>query len=144
LCDLSLSKEGVERKVVKRNSKTSMKALVSDAKSTPSQQKIQRTPPGIRDGVLTDRKGQTYTLSAQGITPEDAIRFVNSGAQVVFDECSCGGTCGFLYATEKDLPALTKKKPELKTDKGLTGELSVWQSEQGGRVLLATGPVKWI
>ncbi len=129
---------------MKRPSKTTMKDLVSDAKSTPSQQKIKRTPPGIRDGVLTDRKGQTYTLSAQGITPEDAIRFVKSGAQVVFDECGCGGTCGFVYATEKDLPALTKKKPELRTRKGLKGELSVWQSEQGGRVLLATGPVDWV
>jgi hypothetical protein len=144
LFDLSLSKEGVERKVMKRNSKTTMKDLVSDAKSTPSQPKINRTPPGIRDGVLTDRKGQTYSLSARGITPEDAIRFAQSGAQVVFDECGCGGTCGFVYVTEKDLPALTKKKPELRTRKGLKGELSVWQSEQGGRVLLATGPVDWV
>ena len=128
---------------MKRPSKTTMKDLVSDAKSSPSQQKIRRSPPGIRDGVLTNRKGQTYTLSAQGITPEDALRFVNSGAQVVFDECGCGGTCGFVYATEKDLPALTKK-PELKTHKGLTGELSVWQSEQGDTLLLATGPVEWI
>jgi hypothetical protein len=144
LFELSLSKEGVERKVMKRNSKTTMKDLVSDAKSTPSQPKINRTPPGIRDGVLTDRKGQTYSLSARGITPEDAIRFAQSGAQVVFDECGCGGTCGFVYATEKDLPALTKKKPELRTRKGLKGELSVWQSEQGGRVLLATGPVDWV
>jgi hypothetical protein len=95
-------------------------------------------------GVLTDRKGQTYTLSAQGITSEDALRVVNSGAQVVFDECGCGGTCGFVYATEKDLPALTKKKPAVRTHKGLTGELSVWQSEQGETVLLATGPVEWI
>ncbi len=129
---------------MKRNSKTTMKDLVSDAKSTPSQPKINRTPPGIRDGVLTDRKGQTYSLSARGITPEDAIRFAQSGAQVVFDECGCGGTCGFVYATEKDLPALTKKKPTVKTHKGLTGELSVWQSEQGETVLLATGPVEWI
>ena len=129
---------------MKRNSKTTMKDLVSDAKSTPSQQKIKRTPPGIRDGVLTDRKGQTYTLSAQDITPEDAIRFVNSGVQVVFDECGCGGTCGFVYATEKDRPALTAKKPVVKTHKGLSGELSVWQSEQGEKVLLATGPVEWI
>ena len=129
---------------MKRDSKTTMKDLVSTTQSSPNQQKKSRIPPGIHDGVLTDRKGQTYRLAAQGITAEDALRFVNSGAQVVFDECGCGGTCGFVYATEKDLPALTKKKPELKTDKGLTGELSVWQSEQGGRVLLATGPVKWI
>jgi hypothetical protein len=121
-----------------------MREFISDAKASPSQQKKSRIPPGIHDGVLTDRKGQTYTLSAQGITSEDALRVVNSGAQVVFDECGCGGTCGFVYATEKDRPALTRKKPELKTDKGLTGELSVWQSEQGEKVVLATGPVDWV
>ena len=133
-----------ERKVVSKKSKATMRQLISDAKSSPSQQKKSRIPPGIRDGVLTDRRGQTYTLSAQGITAEDALRFVDSGAQVVFDECGCGGTCGFVYATEKDLPALAKKKPVMKTHKGLTGELSVWQSEQGETVLLATGPVEWI
>lgn len=133
-----------ERKVVSKKSKATMRELISDAKSSPSQQKKSRIPPGIRDGVLTDRRGQTYTLSAQGITAEDALRFVDSGAHVVFDECGCGGTCGFVYATEKDLPALAKKKPVMKTHKGLTGELSVWQSEQGEAVLLATGPVEWI
>ena len=129
---------------MKKDSKKESKKVVSDIKSSPSQQKKSRVPPGIHDGVLTDRKGQTYTLSAQGITADDALRFVDSGAQVLFDECGCGGTCGFIYATEKDLPALTKKKPTVKTHKGLTGELSVWQSEQGETVLLATGPVEWI
>ena len=129
---------------MKRNSKTTMKDLVSDAMSSPSQQKKSRIPPGIREGVLTDRKGQSYTLSAQGISADDALRFAQSGAQVVFDECGCGGTCGFVYATEKDRPALTTKKPAVKTHKGLSGELSVWQSEQGEKVLLATGPVEWI
>ncbi|CAB4639086.1 MAG: hypothetical protein F2621_02055 [Actinobacteria bacterium] len=127
-----------------RKSKATMRELISDAKPSPSQQKKSRIPSGIHDGVLTDRKGQTYTLSAQGITAEDALRFVDLGAQVVFDECGCGGTCGFVYATEDDVPALGKKKPVMKTHKGLTGELSVWQSEQGEKVLLATGPVEWI
>ena len=127
-----------------KKSKASMQELISEAKSSPSQQKKSRLPPGINDGVLTDRKGQTYSLSNQGITAEDALRFVNSGAQVVFDECGCGGTCGFIYATEIDLPALSKKKPILRTHKGLTGELSVWQSEQGETLLLATGPVDWV
>jgi hypothetical protein len=129
---------------VKRHSKTTMKDLVSTTQSSPTQQKKSRVPPGIHDGVLTDRKGQTYRLTAQGISAEDALRFVNSGAQVVFDECGCGGTCGLVYATEKDLPALAKKKPVLMTRKGLTGELSVWQSEQGETAVLATGPVDWI
>jgi hypothetical protein len=134
----------LDRKVVNKKSKVSMQELMSEAKSSPSQQKKSRLPAGIRDGVLTDRKGQTYSLSNQGITAEDALRFVNSGAQVVFDECGCGGTCGFVYTTEKDLPALSKKKPILRTYKGLTGELSVWQSEQGETLLLATGPVDWV
>ena len=134
----------LDRKVVNKKSKVSMQELMSEAKSSPSQKKKSRLPPGIHDGVLTDRKGQTYSLSTQGITAEDALSFVNSGAQVVFDECGCGGTCGFVYATEKDLPALSKKKPILRTHKGLTGELSVWQSEQGEALLLATGPVDWV
>ena len=129
---------------MKRPLRTTMKDLVSDAKSSPSEQKKNRIPPGIREGILTDRKGRTYVLSAKGISADDAIGFVKSGAQVVFDECGCGGTCGFVYATEKDLPVLTRKKPKLKTYKGLTGELSVWQSEQGETIVLATGPVDWV
>lgn len=58
-----------------KKSKATMRELISDAKASPSQQKKSRIPPGIHDGVLTDRKGHTYTLSAQGITADDALRF---------------------------------------------------------------------
>ena len=128
---------------MKKRSRATMQDIISDSNASPSQQKTGRVPPGIKDGVLTDRKGRTYALSIQGLPAEEAVRFVNSGAQVVFDECGCGGTCGFVFATEKDLPTLAMMKPVFKTRKGLAGEISVWRSEKGETVLLASGPVEW-
>ena len=128
----------------KPNQRPTMSDIVSDSQASPPKRNLRRLPPGVHQEMFVDQAGVSYKKLEEDVSPDAAIRYVADGAQVVFDECGCGGTCGFLYATEKDLPALTKKKPELKTDKGLTGELSVWQSEQGGRVLLATGPVKWI
>jgi predicted acyltransferase len=49
------------------------------------------------------------------ISPDEAVLFVKSGAQVVFDACGCGGICGFVYAPVGELQTLAKSKPILKS-----------------------------
>jgi hypothetical protein len=120
-----------------------MREIVSDAKSSPSKVKQRRLPPGIHDGVLIDRNGLTFSLLKKEISPEEAMQFVKSGAQVVFDACGCGGICGFVYAPVGELQTLSKSKPVLSSRKGLNGSLSHWRSENGETILLAEGPVNW-
>lgn len=120
-----------------------MREIVSDAKYNPAKKKHRRLPPGIHDGVLIDKDGLTYNLLESKVSPEKAVGFVKSGAKVVFDECGCGGTCGFVYSSLEELPVLIKNKPVLSSHKGLTGSLSLWQSEDGNTLLLAEGPVNW-
>ena len=128
---------------MKRRTKTTMREIVSDAKSSPSKVKPRRLPPGIHDGVLIDRNGLTHTLLKKEISPDEAVKFVKSGAQVVFDACGCGGICGFVYAPAGELQTLAKSKPVLSSHKGLNGSLSLWRSENGESIVLAEGPVNW-
>jgi hypothetical protein len=128
---------------VKRRNKATMREIVFDAKSSPSKVKQRRLPPGIHDGVLIDRSGLTYSLLIKEISPEEAVQFVKSGAQVVFDACGCGGICGFVYAPVGELQTLAKSKPVLSSHKGLNGSLSLWRSENGESIVLAEGPVNW-
>ncbi len=128
---------------MKRRNKATMREIVSDAKSSPSKVKQRRLPPGIHDGVLIDRNGLTYSLLIKEISSEEAVQFVKSGAQVVFDACACGGICGFVYAPVGELQTLAKSKPVLSSHKGLNGSISLWRSENGETILLAEGPVNW-
>lgn len=79
----------------------------------------------------------------EDLAPDTAIRRVAEGAQVVFDECGCGGTCGLVFSTDKEREALAKNRPVLESHKGQTGSLSLWRSEAGFTLLLAQGPVRW-
>ncbi len=124
--------------------KSTMREVLSNLKSSPSKQKTRRLPPGINDGVLIDRKGTAYKLSQKNVSPEESTRIVKSGAQVIFDECGCGGICGFVYASQQELSLMSTKTPVIKTHKGLTGSLSVWKSDSGETVLLAEGPIDWV
>jgi len=124
--------------------KSTMREVLSNLKSSPSKQKTRRLPPGINDGVLIDRKGTAYKLSQKNVSPEESTRIVKSGAQVVFDECGCGGVCGFVYASQQELSLMSTNAPVIKTHKGLTGSLSVWKSDSGETVLLAEGPIDWV
>jgi len=128
---------------VKRRNKATMREIVSDSKSSPSKVKKRRLPPGIHDGVLIDRNGLTCSLLKEDISSEEAVQFVKSGAQVILDECGCGGVCGFMYVPEQELANFSKSKPILNSHKGLIGSLSLWQSESGEKVLLAEGPISW-
>ncbi len=120
-----------------------MAEMISAAESTPSPTPSRRLPPGIYDGQLIASDGTDYQLVSLSIEPAAAMRLVKEGAAVAFDECACGGTCGFIWASHDERVSLAQKPPVLRSHQGLDGMLSLWQSEAGRRTVLAQGSVTW-
>jgi len=120
-----------------------MAEMISAAESTPSPTPSRRLPPGIHDGQLITSDGTAYQLVSSSIEPAAAMRLVKEGATVAFDECACGGTCGFIWASPDERVSLAQKPPVLRSHKGLDGMLSLWESDSGQRIVLAQGSVTW-
>jgi hypothetical protein len=123
--------------------RSTMAEIIASAESSPSPSKSQRLPPGIHDGQLIGRDGTAYQLFWSSIEPAEATRLVTQGAAVAFDECACGGTCGFIWASPDERVSLANNPPVLRSHKGQDGVLSVWESKAGECVVLAQGPVAW-
>jgi hypothetical protein len=121
-----------------------MSSILTEVKSSPSSQKPKRLPPGIHGEIFVGIDGTRFNLKQRPVLP-DSIKSLTSGeVQVVFDECGCGGNCGFVYASREDLEKLRRQIPSLETKKGQTGSMSIWQAENGSQLLLVQGPVSWI
>lgn len=127
----------------KHNQRPTMSDIVSDSQTSPPKRNIRRLPPGVHQDLFIDQGGVSFRKLEEDVTPDTAVRYVAAGAQVVFDECGCGGTCGLIFRTNKEREALAKKRPTLESHKGQTGALTVWQSEDGHTLLLAQAPVRW-
>lgn len=127
----------------KRNQRATMSDIVSDAKASPSEVKVKRLPSGLHNDIFIDQGGVAYHQIENDVTPDVAREQVAKGAQVVFDECGCGGTCGLRFSAAEEQESLSRRIPTVESQKGQTGSLSLWQSDSGRRVLLAQGPVRW-
>lgn len=127
----------------KRPRQPSMADIIADLKASPGTPRIPRLPPGIHDGRLVGRDGVRHDLVRDGLTPEEAMSRVAAGADVVFDECGCGGTCGLEWVPAGEAASLARRRPVLRSGKGHAGSLSLWGSESGQQVVLAQGPVDW-
>ena len=103
----------------KSNQKPTMSDIASGSKSSPIKVKAPRLPPGLHKQLFIDP---------------------DTGVQVVFDECGCGGTCGLLFSTDQEMSSLAKAAPVLESHKGQTASLSQWQSDGGELLLFAQGP----
>ncbi len=120
-----------------------MAEMMSAAESSPAKAPIRRLPPGILDGQLIAADGTAHKNVSSSIEPAEAMRLVKEGAAVAFDECACGGTCGFIWASADERVSLAQRLPVLRSHKGLDGVLSVWHSTSGHQIVLAQGPVTW-
>lgn len=120
-----------------------MADIIADLEAPPEAPRMPRLPPGIHDGVLVARGGIRYLLVADDLSPREAARHAAAGAEVVFDECGCGGTCGLEWLSAERAASLARSEPALLTRKGHTRSLSLWQSGSGTQVVLAQGPVAW-
>jgi hypothetical protein len=129
--------------VPRRKERSTMAEMMAAAESSPARAPIRRLPPGIHDGQLITADGTVHQLVSPSIEPAEAMRLVKEGAAVAFDECACGGTCGFIWASHDERLSLAQKPPVLRSHKGLDGMLSLWQSEAGQRIVLAQGPLTW-
>ncbi len=138
--NVMLEKEGG---MPRRKDRRTMTEIVAEAKSSTSQPRSRRLPPGIHGGQLIGRDGTAYKPVSSNVEPTEASRLVRDGAAVTFDECACGGTCGLVWASEEDRASLANSHPVLGSHKGLDGVISLWESVTGERVMLAQGPVTW-
>ena len=127
----------------KPNQRPTMSDIVSDSQASPPKRNLRRLPPGVHQEMFVDQAGVSYKKLEEDVSPDAAIRYVADGAQVVFDECGCGETCGLVFSTDQDRKALARNRPVLESHKGQTGSLSLWRSEEGFTLLLALGPVRW-
>ena len=120
-----------------------MAEMISAAESSPSPAPSRRLPPGIHDGQLIAADGTAYQLISPTLDPAEAARLVKERAAVAFDECACGGTCGFIWASSDERVSLAQNPPVLGSHKGLDGVLSLWESDGGQRIVLTQGPLTW-
>jgi hypothetical protein len=120
-----------------------MAEIISTAQSSPSPSPSKHRPPGIHDGQLIGTDGTAYQLVSSSVEPTQASLLVKEGAAVAFDECACGGTCGFVWASHDERMSLAQNPPVLRSHKGLDGVLSLWQSTSGQQIVLAQGPITW-
>lgn len=127
----------------RRREHTTMAEMISAVQSSPGPTPSRRLPPGIHDGQLIAADGTAYQLASSSIEPAEAMRLVTQGAAVAFDECACGGTCGFVWASSDERVSLAQRLPVLRSHKGLDGVLSLWQSTSGQHIVLAQGPITW-
>jgi hypothetical protein len=127
----------------KHSQRPTMSDIVSDSQASPPKTNPRRLPPGVHDDLFIDQNGLSYRKLEKDVSPDTAIPYVTDGAQVVFDECGCGGICGLVFLTDKGREGLAKKRPTLESHKGQKGLLSLWRSEEGFTLLLAQGPVRW-
>lgn len=127
----------------KHNQRPTMFGILSDSQASPPQKTFRRLPPGVHQDLFIDRAGVAYEKFKEDVTPDTAVHYVADGAQVVFDECGCGGASCLRFATVSETRHLAEKTPGLLSHKDQTGSLSLWQSEEGDWVVLARGPVRW-
>ena len=127
----------------KQDQRPTMSDIVSDSQASPPKRNLRRLPPGVHQEMFVDQAGVAYQKLEEGVAPDAAVRYVADGAQVVFDECGCGGASCLRFATVSETRHLAEKTPALLSHKDQTGSLSLWQSEAGDWVVLAHGPVRW-
>jgi hypothetical protein len=100
-------------------------------------------PPGISGDLLVDEQGVHYQRLLRHLEPHEARAEAQRGGRVVFDECGCGGTCGFIWNSDERSLELGQWDPILIKNKKNAGTLSLWQSESGRKLVLAQGLVTW-
>lgn len=117
-----------------------MAELAAEPSSAPSRR---RMPPGISGDLFVDENGVHYTRLLRHLEPHEARAEAGRGSRVVFDECGCGGTCGFIWNSDTRSLQLSQWDPIVTKNKKNAGSLSLWESESGRRLVLAQGLVTW-
>lgn len=126
-----------------RGARRSFADIVMEVQATPAPEPRKRRP-GVWGTAFVDDDGREYELVAEGITSERALTVALLGGRVVWDECGCGGGCGWDWCTEDDVAAIVKSGPPvISTSKSRTGVVSEFRSDDGAVLLLAQGWVWW-
>lgn len=127
--------------MAKRSKSQSMADIAASVR--PAQKPVRRMPPGVSGDLLVDENGVHYQRLLRHLEPFEARAEAEKGSRVVFDECGCGGTCGFIWNSDERSLELSQWEPILIKNKKNAGTLSLWEAESGRRLVLAQGLVTW-
>jgi len=101
-----------------------------------------RTP----DGALVAPDGRYFREASWNVAPSQAAQLVaEEDVVVAYDECGCGGFCGYEWLSAEEIARLRGAgNPTLKSRKHHpAGSMSDWRDESGRPLLLIEGAVRW-
>jgi len=76
--------------------------------------------------------------------PSFAYAVAAAGAILGWDECGCGGDCGYRWFDEKAVARVVAAgPPTIRRGKHERGAISVLRSDDGGSLLVVRAPVVW-
>lgn len=131
--------------MARRRRQSSFAEIIDRAKAEPPRAVAVR-PGVVRWLAFTHRDGRSFELVARQIDPATALTEAASGALVVGDVCGCGGgVCQLDWYDAEQVRRMVETGPAelLPTRRHGHAELSLWQSPDGDRLILASGPVRW-
>lgn len=106
---------------------------------------VLQTPakPEPRTGGITDPSG-TYWRPDTQISPTEALALAAGGASVAWDECGCGGYCGFRwFSTDEVTWLVAAGAPTVRRTKRRRGNLSRWAGDDSPLLVVAEDAVRW-
>lgn len=126
----------------KGDARKSFADIVREVQSTPKPTEHRR--PGLYRNEFLDRDDRHYELVGKDVSERRALIAAQSGAQVVWDPCGCGGYCGLEWYTADDVRRMVSSgQPSISRRKNHQGRISEWYSGDGLTLLLAENWVTW-
>ena len=95
-----------------------------------------------RDEAFTDSSGRRYELVDDKVSAAEALARIASADVVAWDDCGCGGDCGFVWLDKAQIAALAAAGEPI-THRRQPGHVSTWQSADGAQLVLISGKVLW-
>jgi hypothetical protein len=102
-------------------------------------------PESDYSGVV-DPSGKRWHRDEAEVSPARALELAGDGASVAWDNCGCGGYCGFDWYTPEDVARMVAAgTPEVSrhTKRRRGGSLSVWTSGDRDVLVVAENAVRW-
>lgn len=96
---------------------------------------------GFHGDHLHGPDGRVYRRAKDHIRPNRAQELLQAGAAMAVDVCGCRGYCGLDWPSLSERTELGRRPPRLA--KNRFGWLDEWQTDDGHRLLLQYGDVRW-
>jgi hypothetical protein len=93
---------------------------------------------------IVDPSGKRWHRHEAEVSPARALELARAGTPVAWDDCGCGGYCGFDWYTPEDVARMVAAgTPKVRHTKRRKGSLSVWTSGDGDVLVVVESAVQW-